>query len=379
MQFSSKINTILLCIYILLVVAYAAFDFSVTSFVGLMEWSVMILFVSVLLFRKNYVRSVIGYMIAVVIFFLFHIMKADTSLLTAGLFLVNMLLFLFLPDLHVNVRVVAYLLFGLFAANLVIGFEEVLYSPFAGGVSEYFSGIFRNSNTNGNFACCVLAAILLFLDNKKMRMCTVLLFLVYLYACKSRNALLFVVLVVYFYNLLSSKRFAKFALPSFIVIWVGSLFYLTIIEPAIDADFEVFGKSGNSAGRSVQILLTMSRFPITFLGVGATVPNDYVIASTEYSIHNMYVNTFYAMGWGYIVLYFIFVFKLYYALHSNLAKAFLMGFLMYFMFEPGTAFGVQLIVSLPFIILLIKLGQEKYEDRTLYLELQHRRGGNDAC
>lgn len=328
----------------------------------------MVLFVVILLFRKNYVRSVIWYMIVVMVFFLFHVIKADTSLLTAGLFLFNILLFLLLPNLHVNVRAIAYLLFILFVANFVIGFKEVLYSPFASGVNEYFSGIFRNSNTNRNFACCVLAAVLLFLDNKRVRMGTMLLFVVYLFACKSRNALLFTLLVFYFYHVLSLKKIAKFALPSFVLLLAGSLLYLAVIEPITDADFEVFGKSGNSAGRSVQILLAMSQFPITLFGVGATVPNDYVIASTEYAIHNMYVNTFYAMGGGYIVLFFIFVFKLYRALHSNLAKAFLMSFLMYFMFEPGTAFGTQLVVSLPFIILLLKLGQEKYENSTLHLE-----------
>ncbi len=368
MQFSPKINTLLLCVYILLVIAYTAFGLSVTSFVGLMEWSIMILFVTVLAFKKGYVRSVIWYMIAVMVFLLLHVMNADTSLLTAGLFLVNILLFLFLPDLHVNVRVIAYLLFVLLIVNFIVGFREVLYSPFASTVDEYFSGFFQNSNTNGNFACCVLAAVLLLLKNRKVRICTISLFLVYLFACKSRNALLFTLLVVYFYNILSCKKLAKFALPSFIMILAGSLFYLAVIEPAVDADFEVFGKSGNSAGRSVQILLAMSRFPVTFFGVGATVPNDYVTAVTEFAIHNMYVNTFYAMGWGYIVLFFIFVFKLYCLLHSNLAKAFLMSFLMYFIFEPGTAFGTQLVVSLPFIILLIKLGQEKYENRTLHLE-----------
>ena len=369
MQFSPKVNTAILSLYILVVISFTVLSVSVTSVVGLMNWGLMLGIMVWLLFQIN-LRPLFLFLGMTVIYFAIHLLVADTSPLAAGLFFANILLYLCLPYFRVQPEKIAGMLFALMIINALVGIKEILYSPFAGTVSEYFKGFFQNANTNGNFACCTLAAGLLFFKGKKQRFFLICLFVIYLFACKSRNALLFALITMFMYVLLSHRRFVRLAVWGYFLFFAACLLYLIVIEPMnLGEGVKVFGKEAESAGRSTQVLMAIARFPVTCFGVGADVPNDYVAAHTTYAIHNMYVNTFYAMGWGYMLIYAIFVFALYRNLRSVLAKALLMGFHIYFMFEPGMAFGTQLLSTLPIIIILIKYSQEKYENRTLHIQL----------
>lgn len=366
MQLSPKTNTFILCLYILVVISYTAFGMTVTSTIGLLNWGLMLGIICLLSFQVN-LKSVFLILGAALLYLAIHLMVARTSPLAAGLFFANILFYLSLPYLRIQPQVIASLLFVLLVINVLVGFDEILYSPYSSRPSEYFKGFFHNANTNGNFACCTLAAGLLFFSNKKQCICLIILFIVYLLACKSRNALLFTLITMVMYFLLSHRKYARFAVPSYFLFFGCCLLYLIVFEPMIGGGIEIFGKKAESAGRSIQILMTINHFPVTCFGVGADIPNNYIVAQTHYSIHNMYVNTFYAMGWLYFLLYAIFIFSLYRKLHSVLAKSFLMGFHIYFMFEPGIAFGSQLISTLPIIIVIMKHIQEKYEDSTLHI------------
>ena len=269
MQFSPKVNTAILSLYILVVISFTVLSVSVTSVVGLMNWGLMLGIMVWLLFQIN-LRPLFLFLGMTVIYFAIHLLVADTSPLAAGLFFANILLYLCLPYFRVQPEKIAGMLFALMIINALVGIKEILYSPFAGTVSEYFKGFFQNANTNGNFACCTLAAGLLFFKGKKQRFFLICLFVIYLFACKSRNALLFALITMFMYVLLSHRRFVRLAVWGYFLFFAACLLYLIVIEPMnLGEGVKVFGKEAESAGRSTQVLMAIARFPVpVFTAVG---------------------------------------------------------------------------------------------------------------
>ena len=147
MQFSPKVNTAILSLYILVVISFTVLSVSVTSVVGLMNWGLMLGIMVWLLFQIN-LRPLFLFLGITVVYFAIHLLVADTSPLAAGLFFANILLYLCLPYFRVQPEKIAGMLFALMIINALVGIKEILYSPFAGTVSEYFKGFFQNANTS---------------------------------------------------------------------------------------------------------------------------------------------------------------------------------------------------------------------------------------
>lgn len=366
MNFSRTVNTNIILLYIITLIIYAILRAETTSLVGLINWALLL---SLVFLSLNQTKSkyIIVTIFSTISYFILHkLFGGQTELLTSGMYIANISLFVSLPNLNFNVKPIAYFLLGLMVLNIFVGFNEVIQSPHAVRVDDYFSGLFNNSNTNGNFACCALAAVFLFIKKKKIRRFTLFIFIIYLLACKSRNALLFSIIACGMNYLLLSKWKNK-AIYLYSAFFIFCFVYLILIEPLLAGNGpEIFGKEASSAGRSLQILITIKNFPLTFWGLGDTVPGDYVISETGYAIHNMYVNTIYAMGIMYVAIYVRFIFDTYKRLKSILAKSFLLAFLVYFLFEPGMAFSPLMINSLPLLIILFKLSEEKHENNTLH-------------
>ena len=91
MQFSPKVNTAILSLYILVVISFTVLSVSVTSVVGLMNWGLMLGIMVWLLFQIN-LRPLFLFLGMTVIYFAIHLLVADTSPLAAGLFFANILL-----------------------------------------------------------------------------------------------------------------------------------------------------------------------------------------------------------------------------------------------------------------------------------------------
>lgn len=366
MNFSRTVNTKIVLLYIVTLIVYAILRAETTSLIGLINWALMLLLIYLSLNRTKS-KYIIVTIFSILLYFIIHkLFGGQTELLTSGMYIANVCLFVSLPNLNFNVKPIAYCLLGLMILNVFVGLNEIINSPYAVRVDDYFSGLFNNSNTNGNFACCAFAAVFLFIKRKNIRYLTLFMFVIYLVACKSRNALLFAIIAWGMHYLLSSKWKNK-AIYLYSAFFIFCFVYLILIEPMVSGNGpEIFGKKASSAGRSIQILMTIKNFPLTFWGLGDTVPGNYIIHKTSYAIHNMYVNTIYAMGVVYIVIYARFISSTYKRLKSTLAKSFLLAFLVYFMFEPGMAFSPLMINSLPLLIILFKLCEERYENNTLY-------------
>lgn len=359
-------------LYVFFTLLYSIFSSGTTSPVGLMLWGTLLSVLIVSLPQFNFKGYGI-FLSAVFIYGIVHIAVADTSPLTMGLVFANILLYICLIQIQIQYIYIVRLLIAFFIINLLFNLGQLYDSISATRVNDYFYGFLHNANTNGLYAAEVLAATLLFVKNKKIRYFVIILFFIYLIGCHSRNLLLFCLISYAFYRMQIS-RFSKWSIPLFLIFILGSLYYLIAIEPSMAVSgFEIFGKKASSAGRSSQIIGIISHFDLTLFGVGFDLPNNYSIRNSHYAVHNMYVNSLYSMGIVYFILYIYFIYsKLYKKLQSPLAKAFLLSFSIYFMFEPGTFFYVGMF-SIPIIILLLKLNQEQNENRTLYLCLQHRR------
>ena len=360
-------NSILLGIYFLLTILYAALRADTTSFLGISLWGTMI-FIVAISFQKINLHQYTTFLCILCIYFAFHLFIAQSSPISIGLILANILLYICITQIKLSHKSITKILICIFILNIIIGYNEIITSFISPKYGDTFSGIFQNSNTNGLFASCVLVLTLLFVDSPKKRYCIIGLFLIYLFTCKSRNVLLFCITSFGFYQVLKSK-YSKYTIPLFLLFVFFSMYYLMVIElREYSANIELFGKKAESAGRSVQILITTKHFDLSLFGEGVEIPNKYSIAKTNYAIHNLYINSIYSMGIIYMILYIFFIYRYIYSkLKSNIAKSFLLSFHIYYMFEPGTAFSTGM-GSLALLTIILKINQEQTnEDSTLYL------------
>ncbi|MCS2894132.1 hypothetical protein NXY11_03285 [Parabacteroides faecis] len=142
--------------------------------------------------------------------------------------------------------------------------------------------------------------------------------------------------------------------PLLILLFLSSsLYYMIVIEPYLVNLylFNLFGKTEGSTGRALQILFVIQNFDINLWGYGRSLINDAVTDELSYVIHNLYINTLYAMGLLYFLFYLYFISRFYIYLKNYESRVFLLSFHVYFFFETGVAFGFALNYFLPMIII----------------------------
>lgn len=358
-------NTILLGGFMVSNIIYTSTNAEPLSVQGFIMFTMMLLFIgwNISLVGK-FSSSDIFIAFGSILYFSGYLLFSDVSFSNIGLSLASILFFLTLQYARVDGRKIA---LGLIAFWLFsIGLYPVAFvdSFTATRVVDYFSGFFENSNTFAAYSAVTFFAAVIFVRSQRLRWCVAAVFFVMLFAHHSRNALLFALLTSAFYFLM--KRGWYWLPPClFSLIIGGALLFLVVIEPNQSvANFMLFGKKANTAGRSSQVLSIINHFDIKWFGEGAETITRYSIVANDYAVHNVWINTLYSMGIIYVILYAIFIGKVYKNL-SPLAQSFLLGFHIYSFFEPGLFFSILMVSSFPIIIAIIS--QRKYENSTLYI------------
>lgn len=304
-------------------------------------------------------NSDVLFFILFVLYCIIHLMVGETPIQHILLFIFTVFFLLRLKHVQINCNIPAYAIILLFLILVFSEFNHLITSAINTNFSNSFQSIFENPNTFGVFITFTITATLVFVKNKKFQLLLIPLLILAAMSCKSRNVILFCTAVIFFGYLLNT-RYAKFV-PILFFLFLGSaLYYLTIIEPqSLNNQAVMFGKEAGSAGRSLQIILTIARFPLTLFGIGERIPNDYSISMTSYAIHCLYINSIYAMGIAYMALYIWYLQKLFHELKSPIAKALLLSSHIHFMFEPGLAFYIGAQTFLPLFFATLKINEEK--------------------
>ena len=364
---NKTVNTFFIILFVFLNIIYTALRLDVYSPFGLaMFGSLLVVDIIYLIYTINNNLKELFSVIALFICLLFHKVNAESSVLILGLVLSTYIYFKAIQRIPLKAKAIAITLVIFYVTTVLFSIDDLIRSLLSSSLDASFQGIFENPNTMGAFSACAMIATFLFIKNKKIKLALLFIFILCIVGCKSRNLLLFSILTIFFYFLIRQYK-PQVAILCFCIFVVGALYYLIIIEPqSLSGGMEILGKEGGSAGRSSQILLTISTFPLTLFGVGYDVPSDFVINKTGYAIHNFYINTVYSMGLVFMLFYVIFIIRLYLNLRSYKAKAFLLASHIYFLFEPGMALSPHMINCLPISLILLKLNQEYYENRSLY-------------
>ncbi len=372
-MYRTKANTFFLIIFLLLNIAYSTVDSSPTSLLGICMFGTMFVLIILSFFSTTQKVKNIDYIIflSASICLALHFLLTTTSVESIGLILTTLLFYIRLKYISININATKIIII-IFLITIFLTFPELLQSLFTLASESSYKGIFKNPNFMGAFTTITITATFLFVKSKNLKTFLFILFALALMASKSRNCILFVISAIGFYLLLKS-RFSKYTSLIFFTAIAVALYYLIIIEPqTMTAQVQMFGKESGSAGRSDQILLTITTYPLTLFGVGYDIPNKYSLAITGFPIHNFYINSLYALGIVFMGVYTLFISTIYKNLRNPLAKSFLLSSHIYFLFEPGITFSIVALNNIPIILSIISFNQQKNEHRTLYSKSKYR-------
>jgi len=352
------VNTLFLIITLLCYIIYSTFDPSIPSEGEFMKYItyVMLFLITSINIIKNKAFFLKYYRWFILLFFLLlylHFKMTEDDLLIT---FIPFFIFLNLTSASVskyNVKLLSLFFFVFYVLLILFDYKEMLRCIFSSDYEDGWEIIFYNSNVASIFICSVFCATYLFMQNKLLTKISFILIVVGLLACKSRNALLFFVIVnsfLFFKPWLINKQ--KY-LPLLIMLFLlCALYYMIIVEPYLVnlSSVSLFGKSEGSTGRALQILFVIQNFDISLWGSGRSLINEAVTDEVSYVIHNLYINTLYAMGLLYFLFYLYFISKFYIYLKNYESRVFLLSFHVYFFFETGVALGFALNYFLPMMI-----------------------------
>lgn len=343
--------TLFVVLNILLIILYSAMRAETTSLLGIAMWGSFIIPI-VLCASSKQLRKFIPWLLVLIFYFAIHLLLADSSPLTMATYCLTILYYFVLEGLEVQHDQIRKLFILLILVCVVADAPGVYLGLFSNRYTDAFQGIFENPNTCSFFLCIsFFVFISLRSQSSKVSIWMLVALLVLILATKSRNSILFIALFSAFY-ILYSRGWRRLVPYVFVILWIGALYFLLVIEPQGGFDLEMMGKKSTSAGRSLQVLLTIRNFPLTLFGVGVDVPGSFSIQHTGYSIHNAHINTLYSMGIAYIAIYIAFVVRIYQKMRDFKGPAFLLAINMYAFFEPGMLFSPLMLSSLPLIILI---------------------------
>lgn len=354
-----RANTILLGAFMGSSIFYTINKATPLSIEGLFMLGMMLLFICWKVINgASFSRSNIALTLICILYFSIHLIFTDTRIENVALNISSIIFFIVLQKTKINKQKIAAGLLLFWITNILFYLNSFINSFQGTAVKEYFSGFFQNSNTFAAYSAIVLASTLLFFKNNKVKIFVIILFIITLFAHHSRNTLLFTLSSGVFYFLFIKGK-AKASIILFSIIILGSFFYIIVIEPNSQIiNFTMFGKKADTAGRSEQVLAIIQHFDLSWFGVGGDIIAKYSQETNEYSLHNAWVNTIYSMGIVYVMLYAKFIQKIFIRL-TSLAKSILLGFHIYFFFEPGLFFSILLISSFPLIVIILSLNHHE--------------------
>jgi len=353
------VKTVFLIIAFFCYIIYSTFDQSVSSDGEYIKYIAYLFLLVITHFglvnNKAFLMKQYKWFIFVFILLLFaHFKMTDDNIQTT---FIPFFVFLNLISISVskyNMKYVGISLFAFYVILILLDYNNLLRCVFSLNYDDGWECIFYNSNLASIFVCSVFCSTYLLVPNKLLNKISFFLAILGLLACKSRNAFLFFIIVnsfLYFKPWLLGKQ--KY-FPLLILLFLSSsLYYMIVIEPYLVnlSLFNLFGKTEGSTGRALQILFVIQNFDINLWGYGRSLINDAVTDELSYVIHNLYINTLYAMGLLYFLFYLYFISRFYIYLKNYESRVFLLSFHVYFFFETGVAFGFALNYFLPMIII----------------------------
>ena len=311
--------------------------------------SAIILIIKLIIAKRFIVTR---YAILMSIILIIHWLISTDKFSTLLLMVTTLYLYEGINSKQFNYKIIIYPFIALFLFSFIITFPELLKSIKIAHSdrSNLYKGIFLNSNSYAAFCLMVLMSLILFFRTTKKRNILIFMVLISIYSTGSRNAMLFVIISILFY-LNHKTKCAKFTFLYFILFLVISSIYLIYFELNSGFDFDIMGKAANSAGRSEQIIYVINNFSVRIFGCGKDVIDNHLSLYGDYSIHNFYVNSLYALGILPLFGYFYYIYTLWKSNLSIIAKSFILSFNVYFFFEPGTCYYWAFINVMPIIIL----------------------------
>lgn len=323
-------------------------DLDVFSYIQL---GLMFLFVVLSMRHKKQKIDNDNYLLVALLFsFLFHGIFTSEKISTLVIYFSTVVFYYKLLYTKLDYRYFFYPFLILFTVTYILTFED-LYRAFTySSVNDLFTGLFLNSNTNSFFAICFFSSVLMFLEKGKCRNVLLILSVIYILACGSRNALLFIFLLFAFLYIGNNPRYDPYRFVAFLIVILLLFVYLLVFEMNSEVDFVVFGKEANSAGRAQQIDFVISNFQLNLFGHGKDIVNGTVASEMVYAVHNFYISSVYSTGALAMFLYFVYLKRFYDRLEHNMSKSFLMAVHVYFFFEPGLSFYISFINMVPFIL-----------------------------
>lgn len=305
--------------------------------------------------------------VALIIVFILHLVYTTDRITTVILLISTLLFYETLKKAPVSYKPIVYFFVAFTLVEVLITYQNMFESLMVQHTNRegLYLGFFANSNTNAGYLLNSLYAALLFLNKSKYRTLLLLITLVAIVATGSRNAVLCVILIFCFNTLHRMPRFNKYGFTAFILIISAAFVYLYFFEMQSSIDFTFMGKEANSAGRAYQIAIVIANFPITLLGSGKDVIESYVNFAGDYSIHNFYVNSLYALGILPILGYIYYIYDLYKKIESSMAKSVLLSSNVYFFFEPGVCFYFVFLTMMPILLVILKYNQETHSERNI--------------
>lgn len=346
---NQKINSTLLLIVIstMLIVTIFKLEINWVMFLSLIA-SLLLIIKSILSNCNLFSR----YTLLMSVIFILHYMLTLEKFSTFGLMMMTLYLYEAVKHNQFNYKMIIYPVVFVFLIGLFITFPEMLQSLQMQHINRggLYAGIFQNSNTNAAFCLVVFTSVVLFFRNTKKKKILIGLIIFCVISTGSRNAILFLILLIGFYYLHKTK-FAKYSYIFFLLFLIVSFSYMFLFELNHVVDFNFMGKEANSAGRSEQIIFVINSFPLRLFGNGKDVIDNTLSHWTDFSIHNFYINSLYSFGVIPLLGYFYFIYVLWNKQVSILGKSFLLVFNIYFFFEPGTCFYLIFMNVAPILIL----------------------------
>lgn len=359
---TSKQNTFLFTLYVVFLVLYgAAEEINVLGWQGICLWTTMLL-ILVSAFKKNgkELSKAVLYFVAYILCFLIITITTSGSLMTMFLFVASVLLMYLTPYMEIDTRKLTRILYVFFLILTIIALPDLVISLTAMAERELPAGIFLSSNNYGFFTAVVLSCTLLFEKNNKIKILFSIICAIIILACKSRGVFACMAAVLLLYFIPWKKKWVPIIVT--MGIFVFYMVFLLIIEPGRGASdaIDVFGKGASSSGRDLQIYYTVAKFPILAFGNGYHAVDEYIAGIMGLVLHNTWVNTLYAFGYVYVILFCFFIYKyIIKKLQSKLAISFLMGFQIFSLFEPGVLFFPAQVPTLALVLVSMKIIEER--------------------
>lgn len=333
-------------VFFIFLLLYTMTKESTMSLIGLSLWGSLIAFV--LKERFNLGRKEWVFLITMFFILLFHYYFTNDTIISSVMYMVVLLFIFQIQNKTININIL-YVPIVILIIQPIFNFSDFIISLGAKSDIYAFKGFYQNSNTCSIFISITYLCVLFLIKKRTIKHLLVLFVLLNLYACMSRNAILFIFMFHLFFYLLK-RKYNKLSLVITLLFLIFSGYYMLFFQS--DSALKLFGKEGTT-GRSLQIIYIYEKYSLTCFGIGRDLLSHQISDIFRYPPHNMFFYTCYGMGVFYFFLYSCFIYFFYNRLNSNISKSALIALQIYYFYEPVIPFEISLSFLMPMIVLLI--------------------------